>query len=523
MKYPSLTFLLATAAMSGCIDDVPFTATDSANADTSAVADVSQSSDTLAVSDVAAAVPNVIATPASIDFGVVPLAQERQIQLTLTNTGTVDAVITNITLTAPEATDIWLLRNSDGLALTPETNPFALPRTLAPGADLAIIVVHEDLDRLAATASIAVDIAGGAAPLVIPLATHARVDADLCRAQIIGSANVGFGRPRIAPWGDAYIAGAEGPQGTAFRLAEVDLDNPAINPVIPVASNDFAMMQGDWIAVEGDTVSVYEFYPTGQQYTFNRLTRATTSAVPEQTPVATPATMRRAGVTWSVRVGSGPDDICRNVCLMRTPDGGQPEVFLDDAATSYRLHTNHVFWHGDHVYFMSYNNETPNGWTGIYRRVNLASGLDEPIVTLDPTASNAWVEIPKVSAEGWLYWIRRAHDGQNGRAAEHAIDRFDPTRGVLTSNLVADLGAGARDLQLVDGFVAWIDDAGIRTASRGGGTPFTLLANPGPADDPVRALYLEAAGGALWYTRTVGDNEATFATFGCLIPRANEP
>ena len=329
-----------------------------------------------------------------------------------------------------------------------------------------------------------------------------------CAGELVALPGEALGALAATTDGFLYIAGAPN-FGGSWQLAELDLTSRSLTPVIQL---DNAYTYEHWIELNGDEVSVFEFYPSGDKHTFHRGTRQVSRSSPSVEPNAN--AYEHDGSLYYAHVGSG--DACSNVCILRDDQSGAPPTELvDDGDEDFTIHTGAVYFLDDYVYFMTYQSAFDSPGNNALRRISLDTGELEVVFPFEGPRVNAWIYEPVRSPSGLVYWLRYEQETFESPWL-YFIDRHDPATGSTEAGFIRDLGHDARSLELHDEQLLWVDSGGLRAARAvAGATPRTLAALP---DDYESALlYFTVEGDRAFYARTVMAAGERDASVGCAL------
>jgi hypothetical protein len=324
-----------------------------------------------------------------------------------------------------------------------------------------------------------------------------------------------LGAVGITESGKLFVAGNTN-SVNPWQLGQVDVDAGTLKPVI---QGDSSWIEEGWIGVEGEKVSVYEFYPRGVTMTFDATTGEVETSEQTQSPAyGNLAPHSHNGNRYWVMVSTSQEDDCQNVCVMKEDIfTEEASVLLDDGAENFQLHTGGVTFIGEWVYFMSYPESGSTGEGRALRRMNLDSGEVEKVFQLMPGAINSWISHLVQAEGGVLYWLRAEQPTSDDPYSIH-IDRHFVATNETHAAFSDAPGHNARNLFLLDQRLFWTDANGLHTIDLVMGADAETLVMSGEGRTDV---YYAVRGDRVYHSRTEYVDPAYEAYVGCaeLPPR----
>lgn len=313
--------------------------------------------------------------------------------------------------------------------------------------------------------------------------------------------DLALGAVGVAEDGTVYVVGDVN-HGNPWQLAVLDAEAGALEVLI---EEQASWLEASYIEVGPDQVSLYEFYPTGSYYRFDRAEETFTLEPNLPPPGSDAFDGSFAGVNYTVQIGSNAQFTCGNVCIVAL-DGDSPRVVIDDADTDFYIHTGGVTFLDGWVYLNTYE---PNTGIDRLRRLALDAGTVEVLHAFDADEDNGWVGSLTVVGDS-VYWLRQSQGNV-------AIDRFDPLTGELDLDVVDGITYGVQEIELVrPGTLGWVDAEGVWTASVPGDGVAELVVGLASGDET--ATFIQTHGNQLWYSRrsytSLGD--IRHAVLGCI-------
>jgi hypothetical protein len=343
------------------------------------------------------------------------------------------------------------------------------------------------------------------------------VPAGECGGPLIPRTPGDFGAIALTDSGALFVAGNSN-AGNAWQLAEVDFEN---NQIVPVIEESASWIEQGWIGVEGEKVSIYEFYPRGVIITYDAASETISSgdstASPQQDAEAVHS---HEGHRYRVLVSTSQEDGCGNVCIVQEDAlTEETTVVLDDALADFHLHTGAVHFFGEWVYFMSYPHALSTDEGRAFRRMHLESGEVQMVHPLTPGAQNSWIADVVEDPWGNLYWIRQEQmDGDSPWTS--SIDHHDIARNETKIDFSTAPTEGARHLRHVEDRLIWTDSAGLHVIDLWEGSGAQTLVDPN-GENP--SIHFTIRNDRVYFSLSEDGEDQREALVGCVELEVNQP